>query len=39
MVLTVTRMGDVSIKRDTTMDTSNGQDQNDDEEAEEDEGV
>ncbi len=39
MVLTVTRMGDVSIKRDTTMDTSNGQDQDDDEEAEEDEGV
>jgi len=39
MVLTVTRMGDVSIKRDTTMDTSNGQDQNDDEEAEEDDGV
>lgn len=39
MVLTVTRMGDVSIKRDTTMDTGNGQDQDDDEEAEEDEGV
>lgn len=39
MVLTVTRMGDVSIKRDTTMDTSNGQEQDDDEEAEEDEGV
>ncbi len=39
MVLTVTRMGDVSIKRDTTMDTSNGQDQDDDEEAEEDDGV
>ncbi len=39
MVLTVTRMGDVSIKRDTTMDTSNGQDQDDDEEVEEDEGV
>jgi len=34
MVLTVTRMGDVSIKRDTTMDTSNGQEQE-----EEDEGV
>jgi hypothetical protein len=27
MVLTVTRMGEVSIKRDTTMDTSNGQEQ------------
>ncbi len=39
MVLTVTRMGDVSIKRDTTMDTSNGQEQDDDEEAEEDDGV
>ena len=34
MVLTVTRMGDVSIKRDTTMDTSNDQEQQ-----EEDEGV
>ena len=34
MVLTVTRMGEVSIKRDTTMDTSNGQEQE-----EEDEGV
>ena len=34
MVLTVGRMGDVSIKRDTTMDTSNDQEQQ-----EEDEGV
>ena len=34
MVLTVSRMGDVSIQRDTTMDTSNGQEQE-----EEDEGV
>ena len=34
MVLTVTRMGEVSIQRDTTMDTSNGQEQE-----EEDEGV
>ena len=34
MVLTVSRMGEVSIQRDTTMDTSNGQEQE-----EEDEGV
>ena len=34
MVLTVGRMGDVGIKRDTTMDTSNDQEQQ-----EEDEGV
>ena len=34
IVLTVGRMGDVSIKRDTTMDTSNDQEQQ-----EEDEGV
>ena len=34
MVLTVGRMGDVNIKRDTTMDTSNDQEQQ-----EEDEGV
>ena len=34
ILLTVSRMGDVSIKRDTTMDTSNGQEQQ-----EEDEGV
>ena len=34
ILLTVSRMGDVSIKRDTTMDTSTGQEQQ-----EEDEGV
>ena len=34
VVLTVSRMGDVSIKRDTTMDTSSDQEQE-----EEDKGV
>ena len=36
MLLTVSRMGDVSIKRDTTMDADSGREQAD---TEEDEGV